>query len=198
VGRQHRLVVAHLEAGRRRRRCQLNLSPEVERVGGGQQLPDPGAGLAHVVPQEPEQPEDPERVRQRPGVVVEVPAHGGSQIAVVDLEAFGPLALAGAAQWPVGLLGQRPVVVRVPPADLGGVGPGRQPLGHKRANRLQHPQPGAVVGRVEMDQAVPGQRLEAVQRLVLVQAGHLRGGLGGPAVHEHRRGLQQRPLGVLQ
>ncbi len=121
-----------------------------------------------------------------------------ARLPCLGVQALAPLALAGAAQRPVGLLGQRPVEVGVPPADLGGVGPGRQPLGHERADGLQHPQPGAVVGGVEVDQAVPGQRLEPLQRLVLVQTGHLGGGLGGPAVHEHRRDLQQRPLGVVQ
>jgi hypothetical protein len=29
----------------------------------------------------------------------------------------------------------------VPPLDLAGVGPGRQPLGDERADRLQHPGP---------------------------------------------------------
>ena len=106
-------------------------------------------------------------MRQRPGVVGEVPAHGGGQVARLGLQALGPVALAGAAQRPVGLLGQRPVVVGVPAADLGGVGPGRQPLGHERADGLQHPQPGAVVG-----------------------AGRGRSGCGGPAP---RTGPAPRP-----
>jgi hypothetical protein len=79
----------------------------------------------------------------------------------------------------------------MPALDLGDVRPGRQPLGHKRADGLQHPRPGAVAGGVEVDQAVPGQRLGQVQRPVLVQAGHLGGGLDGPAVREHRRDLEQ-------
>ena len=37
-----------------------------------------------------------------------------------------------------------------------------------------------------------------LQRPVLLQARHLGGGLDGPAVDEHRRDLQQRPLGVVQ
>ena len=86
----------------------------------------------------------------------------------------------------------------MPPPDLGGVGPGRQPLGHERADGLQHPRPGPEPGAVEVDQAVPGQRLGQLQRPVLIQARYLGGGRDGPAVGEHRRDLQQRPLGISQ
>jgi len=86
----------------------------------------------------------------------QVPAHRGGQVARLGLQPLQPLALARAAQRPVGLLGQRPVVAGVPPGDLGGVGPGREPLGHELANGLQHPRPGPEFGAVEVDQAVPG------------------------------------------
>jgi hypothetical protein len=81
---------------------------------------------------------------------------------------------------------------------LGEVGPGPELLGHEFPDGLQHPQPRAVVGAVELDQAVAGQRLRQLQRLLPVQHGYLRSGLDGPAVHEHRHDLQQRPLGLLQ
>jgi hypothetical protein len=45
----------------------------VQGVGGGQQLLDPGAGLAHMVPLRPEEPQDAEQVGQRRGVVAECP-----------------------------------------------------------------------------------------------------------------------------
>jgi pimeloyl-ACP methyl ester carboxylesterase len=57
----------------------------------------------------------------------------------------------------------------VPPPDLGGVGPGRQPLGHELADGLQHPRPGPEPGTVEVDQAMPGQRLRQLQRPVPIQ-----------------------------
>jgi hypothetical protein len=86
----------------------------------------------------------------------------------------------------------------VPPPDLAGVGPGGQPLGHERSDGLQHPGPGPEPGAVEVDQAVPGQRLRQLQRPVLLQARHCRRGRDGPAVGEDGRDLQQRPLGVFQ
>jgi hypothetical protein len=71
--------------------------------------------------------------------VGQVPARGGGEVARLGLQPLGPLALPGAPQRPVGLRGQRLVVVGMAARDLGGVGPGRQPLGHKRADGLQHP-----------------------------------------------------------
>ena len=125
AGRQRRGVVAHLDGGHRRRPQQLGAGLGVEGAGGGQQLPGPGVDLAQVVPQFPEQPQDPEQVRQRFTVVGQVPAHGGGQVARLGLQPPGPLALPGAPQQRVGLLGQRPVVGGVAARDLGGVGPGR-------------------------------------------------------------------------
>jgi hypothetical protein len=67
-------------------------------------------------------------VRQRPGVVGQVPAHGGGEVARLGLQPLGPLALPGAPQRPVGLHGQRPVVVGEAARDLGRIGPVGQPL----------------------------------------------------------------------
>ena len=131
-----------------------------------------------------------------PRVMGQVPAHRGGQVARLGLQPLQPIAVAGAAQWPVRLLGQRPVVAGVPPGDLVGVGPGRQPLGHELADGLQHPRPGPGLSIVHVDQAVPGQRLKQLQRPVLIQARHLGGRRYGPPVCEHRRDLQQRPLGL--
>jgi hypothetical protein len=64
-------------------------------------------------------------MRQRPAVMGQVPAHRGGQVARLGLQPLPPLGLARATQRPVRLLGQRAVVVGVPPPDLGGVGPGR-------------------------------------------------------------------------
>jgi len=86
----------------------------------------------------------------------------------------------------------------VPALDLGGVRAGGQPLGDKHADDLEHPRAGPVRAAVELDQAVAGQLLGQFQRPVLIQAGHLGRGLGGPAIGEHRRDLQQRPLGVTE
>jgi hypothetical protein len=74
--------------------------------------------------------------------VGQVPAHRGGQVARLGLQALQPLAVAGAAQRPVALLGQRPVVLGVPVLDLVAAGPGRQPLGDELADGLQHPAPG--------------------------------------------------------
>jgi len=137
-------------------------------------------------------------VGQRRGVVVQVPAHGGGQVTRLGVQPPGPFAVAGAAQRPVRPLRQRPVILGVPALDPGEVGPGRQPLGDERTDGLQHPRPGPVVGWVEVDQAVPGQCLRQLQRPVLGQAGDLGRSLDGPAVHEDRHRLKQRPLGVFQ
>jgi hypothetical protein len=83
-------------------------------------------------------------VRQRPAVMRQVPAHRGGQVARLGAQPLHPFAPPGAAQRPVGLLGQRPIEASVPAPDLGGVGPGRQPLGHELADRLQHPRPCAA------------------------------------------------------
>jgi hypothetical protein len=137
-------------------------------------------------------------VGKRLRVVGQVPAHRGGQVARLALQPLGPLVLVEAPQRPVGLLGQRPVVVGVAALDLGAVGPARQPFGDELPDGLQHPRPGTVVGAVELDQAVADQRFGELQRPVLVQGGHLGGGLDRPAVDEHGHGLQQRPLGLLQ
>jgi hypothetical protein len=50
-------------------------------------------------------------------------------------------------------------VLGVAASDLGDVGPGLEPLGHKRADGLQHPQPRPELGAVQLDEAVAGQRL---------------------------------------
>ena len=55
-----------------------------------------------------------------------------------------------------------------------------------------------MLGAVELDQAVAGQRLGQIQRPVLLQPGDLGGGLDGPAAGEDGHDLQQRPLGVIQ
>jgi hypothetical protein len=59
-------------------------------------------------------------VGQRPGVVSQVPAHRGGQVARLGVQPLQALAPIGAAQRPVRLFGQRPVEVGVPPPDLGG------------------------------------------------------------------------------
>jgi hypothetical protein len=61
------LVVAHPDAGRRRRPQHLGPGQWVEGARGRQELLDPGASLTQVIPQLPEQPQDPEQVRKRPG-----------------------------------------------------------------------------------------------------------------------------------
>ncbi len=68
AGCHRRLVLAHhLQGSHRRRPQQLGLGVGFQRVGGGQQLVDPAAGLTQVVTQPPEHPQDPEQVRQRLG-----------------------------------------------------------------------------------------------------------------------------------
>lgn len=128
---------------------------------------------------------------ERRAVVVQVPVHGGGQIAGLGLQKLEPLAMADAPQRPVRLLGQLPVVVGVAALDLGRVGPGGQALGDEAADRFEHPRSGAVIGDIEIDQTVTGQRLGQVERPVLIQAGDLGGGLHGPAVHEHGHSLEQ-------
>lgn len=137
-------------------------------------------------------------MRQRPRVMGQVPAHRGGQVPRLGVQPLQPLAPASAAQRPVRLLGQDPVVVGVPPLDLVGAGPGRQPLGHKLADGLQHPGPGPELRAVDIDQAVAGQRLGQIQRPILLHARDLGRGLDSPAIGEHRRDLQQRPLVVGQ
>ena len=198
AGRQRRRIVAHLVGGHRRGPHQLGARLRAQRAGGRQELIDPAAGLGQVLPQEPERPQDPEQMRQRRGIVAQVPAHRGGEVARFGLQAIEQRVVAGPAQRPVGPLGQRPVVAGVAAADLAGVGPARQPLGDEGADGLQHPRPRAGPAVVQVDQAVLGEGLRQLQRPVLVQAGHLRRGLDGPAVHEHRHGLQQGALGVVE
>ena len=98
-------------------------------------------------------------MRQRPRVTGQVPAHRRGQVARLGVQPLQRHARAGAAQQPVRLLSQRPVEASLAAPDLVGVGPGRQPLGHKLADGLQHPRPGPELRAVEIDQAVAGQRL---------------------------------------
>ena len=151
-----------------------------------------------MVPQPPEHPQDPEQVRQRPAVVGQVPAHRGGQIGRLRLQPHSRVILVEAPQLPVSPLSHRPVVIGVAAPDLGDVGPSRQPLCDEPADDVQHPQPRAGCGVVELDQAAAGQCLRQIQHPVLGQASDLAGGVDGPAVHEDRHGLQQRPLIVVQ
>jgi len=130
--------------------------------------------------------------------MVQAPAPGGGQVPRLGLQPFQPLGMAAAAKWPVGLLGQGPVIIGVPGTDLGGIGTGRQPIDHEPADGLQHLAAGPVTGGVELDEAVPGQRLRQLQRPALLQLGHLCSGADGPAADEHRRRLQQRPLRLIE
>ena len=98
------------------------------------------------------------KVRQRPRLVGQMPVHRSGQIPRLGLQPLDPLGLAGAAQRPVRLFGQRPVVPGVPAPDLAGVGAGGQPLGQEGADGLQYQAAGAGPGVAELDQAVPGQR----------------------------------------
>jgi hypothetical protein len=86
----------------------------------------------------------------------------------------------------------------VPAGDHSGVGAVREPLTDELPDGFQHPAPGPEVGVVELDQAVPRQCLGQLQCLVLVQAGHLGGGVDGPAVGEDRDDFQQGPLRVIE
>ena len=69
----------------------------------------------------------------------QVPPHGSGQVARLGLKPLQRLVLACAAQRPVRLLNQPAVVVRVPAPYPVRVGTGRKPLGHERADGLQHP-----------------------------------------------------------
>jgi hypothetical protein len=60
-------------------------------------------------------------VQLRPRVVGQVPAHGG-QVARLGLQPLQPVVLARAAQRPVRLLSQRPVVLGVAASNLDDVG----------------------------------------------------------------------------
>ena len=77
--------------------------------------------------------------------MTQVPAHGGGQVACLGLQPLEPLAVAGAAQGPIGPVGQRPVVLGMAVLDLGDVGPRRKPLGDEGADRVEHPRPRTAV-----------------------------------------------------
>ena len=96
-GGQRRGVVSQVQGGHHSRPHELGAGLRVERGGGGQKLLDPGAGLGHVVVQEPEEPQDAEQVREGPGVVGQIPAHGGGQVARLGVQPLQPLAVPGAA-----------------------------------------------------------------------------------------------------
>jgi hypothetical protein len=108
-------------------------------------------------------------------------------VARLHVEPFQPLAVPGAAQLPGRLPGQLMVVAGVPTLDLTDVGAGRQSFGYQLADSLQHPGAGAQLGRVQVHEAVAGQRLGQLQRPVCIQVGHLGGRLDRPAAHEHGR-----------
>ena len=150
-------------APRCRHRCRRQARPRptpvrpglpVQRAGVGQELLDPRAGLTLTVAPRPKQPQRPEQVRQRPAVLGQIPAHRGGQVARLGLQPLEPFVLARAAQRPVRLLSQRPVVLSVAVPNLDGVRPGRQPFGHKLPHGLQHPRPRPELRAVGIDQAV--------------------------------------------
>ena len=67
---------------------------------------------------------------------------------------------------------------------------GRKPLGDELADRVEHSEPGAVIG-IETDEAVTGQCLGQVKRPILIHARDLGGRVHRPAVDEDRRYLEQ-------
>ena len=78
---------------------------------------------------------------QRLAIVAQVPAHGGGQVTCFCLQPFQPLAVPGAAQRRISLLGQHPVIVGITAPDLTHVGACGQLLGDERADSFQHPRP---------------------------------------------------------
>jgi hypothetical protein len=130
--------------------------------------------------------------------VVEVPAHRGGEVAGLGLQARRALALTAGPQRTVGPLGEHVVVVGVAPLHVRDVRPRREPLCDQLADRAQHPRPRAQAVDVDGDEAVAPERLGRVERPVLVHAGDDGRRLDGPAVGEHGRGLQQRPLGLVE
>ena len=171
------LIVAQVGGAHARRPQQLFLGLAAQGAGDRKQLLDPlpDAGLFRVPAQEPEWPQNAEQMGQWGGVVGQVPAHGDGHVARLGIQALHRLRLGG-AQRPVGLVGQRAVEAGVPTGDHSGVGAVREPLTDELPDGFQHPAPGPEVGVVELDQAVPRQRLGQLQCLVLVQAGHPGGG----------------------
>ncbi|HEY2128893.1 MAG TPA: hypothetical protein VGH77_17065 [Streptosporangiaceae bacterium] len=105
AGRQRRRIVPGVDGNHRRHHRQLGPGLQVQRGGGGEQLLHPGPGLALEVPLHPEQQQDPEQGRQWPAVMGQVPAHRRGQVPCLGVQPLQPLARAGGAQRPVGLLG---------------------------------------------------------------------------------------------
>jgi hypothetical protein len=137
-------------------------------------------------------------VRQSPNVVIQVPAHGCGQVAGLRLEPFEPLPVPRAAQRPIGLPGQGPVVLGMAMSDRGDVGPSGKPFGEECLDRVEHPRPRPSIAGLEADHAVAGERLGQIEGPVLVQLGDRCGCVDRPALDEHCCGLEQISFALAQ
>ena len=135
-------------------------------------------------------------MRQRRDVVGEEPADGDPQVLLLGPQPLGPLGLSFGG--PVGVLHERTEVLGVPPLDVGQVGAGGEALGGQLPHRCEHAEPRPGVGRVDVHEAVPGERVEQIERPVLGEIGDVHGRLDRPAVDEDRQGGQHVLLGVVE
>ena len=101
-------------------------------------------------------------------VVIQVPAHSCGQVAGLRLQPLEPLPVPRAAQRPIGLPDQGPVVLGVAMSDRGDVRPGGKPFGEERVDRVEHARPRPSIAGLEADHAVAGERLrQAIEKLVV-------------------------------
>ena len=170
------------------REQQLGSGAVVQCVGAEPHLVDPRPALGHAVAHLPEQPEDAEDVGQRRDVVGEEPTDGDSQVLLLGAQALGPLGLS--LRGPVGVLHERTEVLRVPPLDVGPLGAGGEALGGELPDRREHAEPRPGVGRVDAHEAVPGERIEQIERVVLGEIGDADRRVDRPSVDEDRQGGQ--------
>ena len=194
---QRAVVVTNLDCGDGRDQQQLGLRAVVQCVGSEQQLLDPGPALGHAIPHLPEQPEDRGRcaaaarcrgVKNQRMATPRFPSSVRNRSAHSACRSAGQSAFSTSAPKYSACRRSTSAQVRAGGKALGG----QLPYG------CEHAEPRPGVGRVDAHQAVPGERIEQIERPVLGEIGNVHGRLERPAVDEDRQRGQHLLLGVIE
>ncbi len=130
------------------------------------------------------------------GVMADEPPDGDAQVLLLGSQALGPFGVAFSG--PLGVVHERAEVLRVSLRDSVAVRARGEAFGGELSNGREHAEPWPGVGGDDAHEAVPGERIQQVEHLVLGALGNVRCGGDRPSVDEDRQAGQQVPLRVVE
>ena len=128
--------------------------------------------------------------------MVEEPADRDTQVLLLDTDPVGPFDLSFGG--PARVRHELGEVLGVSLRNVRTGAPSREPLGGKLAHRHEHAESGFDVVRDDADEAVAGEGVEKIQRLVFRPPADARRGIERPSIREHRQGLRELALLVVE